>query len=538
MNFCGFVLIFGLSMMIRSSTSELFHRPEGEAFYYAPYVGLKSIPDENITWYKNNSKEISNNEDERVHYHGATLLFLELKIEDSGLYIARHKTPSGKCDKYSLKLVVFDKSEVGKLLYGRISSSSQKIRVPCPDNVKETCKAFKGNFAWEKDFKPLRNEDSNYLWVTNTGQTANIYSCICTWRHNEKEYNTSGSRNVIVKARAIHRRPILLSPVNKEQFADEGMGITLNCSGLCGTNAASSCRAYWLIDGKTFKSTDGYSCTTKIENPTENTTAIASLIIQKVTAKDFQTTFTCFVEGLTDVVNSTLTLKPRESVTPLIIGGLCVLFLCVTAAVLIKYFAIDLALLFRPYLPLSREKQDGRVYDAYVVYKAQDMDKAIEDTLSSFVTKKLPSVLEEKCGYRLFIHGRDDIPGEDRLELVEDCMKQSRRLMVILTPGPESQTSSSSPEDSIMGGFDWQVGLHHVLVQREMSVILIQLGDMGPQGYTHLPPGLQHLIHKSAPIKWPKDSRAASKCNSRFWKRVRYLMPATPAKKYHQSSII
>lgn len=52
------------------------------------------------------------------------------------------------------------------------------------------------------------------------------------------------------------------------------------------------------------------------------------------------------------------------------------------------------------------------MYDAYVVYQTQKMDKGTEDKLSRFVTQVLPAVLEDKCGYRLFIHGRDDIPGE------------------------------------------------------------------------------------------------------------------------------
>ncbi|XP_047198642.1 interleukin-1 receptor-like 2 [Hippoglossus stenolepis] len=129
------------------------------------------------------------------------------------------------------------------------------------------------------------------------------------------------------------------------------------------------------------------------------------------------------------------------------------------------------------------------------------------------------------------------------VELVENNMKQSRRLMVILTPGSGSGSEITdqrldSLRESVIGGFDWQVGLHHALVQREMSVILIQLGDTGPQGYTHLPIGLQHLIRKSAPIRWSEGSRDAAACNSRFWKRVRYLMPATPAKRCPQYALI
>lgn len=83
----------------------------------------------------------------------------------------------------------------------------------------------------------------------------------------------------------------------------------------------------------------------------------------------------------------------------------------------------------------------------------------------------------------------------------------------------------------------FQIGIHHALIQSEISVILIQIGDTGPEGYTKLPAGLQHLILKSAPLQWKKDAWRATSCNSRFWKRVRYLMPAQPATKCPQSAL-
>lgn len=60
----------------------------------------------------------------------------------------------------------------------------------------------------------------------------------------------------------------------------------------------------------------------------------------------------------------------------------------------------------------SRFSPDARTYDAYVVYQMQHLDQPTEDTLCQFITSSLPSVLEDKCGYRLFIQGRDDTPGE------------------------------------------------------------------------------------------------------------------------------
>ncbi|KAM9342296.1 interleukin-1 receptor-like 1 [Pholidichthys leucotaenia] len=371
-----------------------------------------------------------------------------------------------------------------------------------------------------------------------------IYTCVCTWPHNHKMLNSSGSMRLVHEEIKVFPPVQILVPSTREQIAYEGFETKLKCSVLCGTNAERDCSATWEINGKPFSKRDGYSQSFKIvtEKPSDNTIATAVLTIDRVLAKDFQNEYKCKGTNYYTTSHTTLILKQGESIIPLVVGVLCILLLCVFAIVLIKCFAIDIALFFRLYHRQSHN-QDTMVYDAYVVYQTQSMDKGTEDKLARFVTEVLPSILEDKCGYRLFIRGRDDVPGEDHIELVEKRISQSRRLMIILTPGSGSGSENAdqcpdSPQTSTTGGYDWQVGLHHALIQRELSVILIQVGDTGPQGYTHLPPGLQHLIRKNAPIRWPESSRTASAWNSRFWKRVRYLMPVTPAKKCTKSAVV
>ncbi|KAK9537200.1 hypothetical protein VZT92_004836 [Zoarces viviparus] len=531
-----------------NNTPESYNLIEGEAFYFVPYD--VENPDEKFTWFRNNSDNeignITSDENEDVHHHGGALFLLNPVLTDSGLYTAREDSSSGECYNHYVTFRVFKKSLRfdSKLLYEKIKNSDGNKKVPCPSTIGHFCEKLNGNFSWNKDSEPLEGRHEKDLWIENASKAdEGIYTCICTWTHNGMEYTSSASRRLKHLEPSVHRDVEIISPANNEQLAEEGVGIKLSCSVFCGTDVEANCKASWHIDGVSPDQIAGYNETMKpvSQSPAKDTISTAILTIDKVSAQDFNSKFVCRGVGMYTLRNVTLTLKPRESIIPLVVGGVCVLFFCVFAAVLVKCFAIDLALFFRPCFPLSRCDKDGRMFDAYVVYQMQSVDKANEDALCQFVAKVLPSVLEEKCGYRLFIHGRDDIPGEDRLELVEDRMKQSRRLMVILTPDSESESSDQhpiSPQNPLIGGFDWQVGLHHVLLQREMSVILIQLGDEGPQGYAHHPAGLQHLILKSAPIRWYEDSRSAAAWNSRFWKRVRYLMPATPAKQRPQSAII
>lgn len=56
---------------------------------------------------------------------------------------------------------------------------------------------------------------------------------------------------------------------------------------------------------------------------------------------------------------------------------------------------------------------DGKKYDAYIIYPQSTCSPNSPDVLI-FVMNILPRVLEFQCGYRLFIPGRDDPPGEGK----------------------------------------------------------------------------------------------------------------------------
>ncbi|KAL7836120.1 hypothetical protein AOLI_G00274040 [Acnodon oligacanthus] len=219
-----------------------------------------------------------------------------------------------------------------------------------------------------------------------------------------------------------------------------------------------------------------------------------------------------------------ITLKSRESLLPLVVIFLCIFLIILLAAGTTKWYAVDLALFFRGLGLVQNKRNDGKIYDAYVIYQKDNVDEEMKKKLAHFIYRVLPAVLEKSCGFKLCIYGRDDLPGEaDCIELTEMRMQLSRRLIVVLTPGNSREQGPMTPAQD----YDWQVGLHQVLFQQETRMILIQLGDI--KDYSHLPLGLQHLLQKGPPLKWNEASRRAASPSSHFWKKVRYMMPVIPA---------
>uniref|UniRef100_A0A674I785 Interleukin 1 receptor like 2 n=1 Tax=Terrapene triunguis TaxID=2587831 RepID=A0A674I785_9SAUR len=196
-------------------------------------------------------------------------------------------------------------------------------------------------------------------------------------------------------------------------------------------------------------------------------------------------------------------------------GFIALLLLTVVTLLIFKLFKIDILLWYRvscSFLIAS----DGKIYDAYVMYPKPNGVRCIY-TLNNFVLRILPEVLESQCGYNLFILGRDDLLGEAVVNVIDETIKRSRRLMIIL----ESEALSYNVlEDT----FEQQLAVYNALIRDEIKIILIELDKI--QDNTNMPESIKYIKQKYGAIQWKGDSTEKShSANKKFWKNVRYRMP-------------
>ncbi|XP_046700493.1 interleukin-1 receptor-like 1 isoform X2 [Silurus meridionalis] len=462
-----------------------------------------------IFWFKKENAKIQPimmKENERVHYHGGILYFLPLNLNDTGLYITQWWYDVAQCDEFVTEVVVYEKFHPNQL-YPILSEQIHILPYECPvwQNTGE-------NITWYKDFRLIPEKTDVIIQIYLLSKDANgIYTCVCTWEHHGQVYNSSGSRYIQRKKIEVPFRPTFQYPINNSvDFVDLGSDVKLDCRVFLGINIRESKGVYWM------RNNSRLDCSNRMDNLSVRST----LTITQVSMKDLENEYCCVAISHYQWALVCITLRPRESLLPVaaVFSGM---FLFILLAVgMVKWVTVDLVLIIRSFRIMQFKRNDGKLYDAYVIYQKDNPDEKTGRKAAYFVNEVLPAVLENSCGFKLYIQGRDDLPGEDCTELIERKMRQSRRLIAVLPPGFNHHGFTTSL------CYDWHVGLHHVLVEQDMGVILIQLEDM--KEYSHLPLGLQHLLQKTSPFRWDESSGKATCPTSCFWKQVRYKMPVPP----------
>uniref|UniRef100_A0A8D2D6Q9 Interleukin-1 receptor type 1 n=1 Tax=Sciurus vulgaris TaxID=55149 RepID=A0A8D2D6Q9_SCIVU len=500
-----------------------------------------------VIWYKNDSKTpVSMEQDSRIHQENDELWLVPAKVEDSGHYYCAVRNST-----FCLKIKITAKfvNNEPNLCYNAEAIFTQKLRVAgngrlvCPhlDFFKNENNEFP-TVEWYKDCKPLILDDICFTGVTNTLIVMNVsenhrgnYTCHASYMYLGKRYHITRVIEFITLEEIKPDIPVIESPANETMEVELGSKIQL----LCNVTGHLTDVVYWKWNGSLISSDDPVLVEDFefMDSPSakRKTIHITTLNISEVKSQFYLSPFTCMVKSTSNMYAAYIQLiHPVPHFQKHIIGVFVTLTIIITCSVFIyKIFKIDIVLWYRDSCSdfLPPKASDGKIYDAYVLYPKTSGEGSTSNS-DIFVFKVLPEVLEKQLGYKLFIYGRDDYVGEDAIEVTNENIKKSRRLIIILVTD--------------ISGFSWlghsseeQIVMYNALIKEGIKVVLLELEKI--QDYEKMPESIKFIKQKHGAIRWSGDLREdPQSIKTRFWKHVRYHMPAqrrSPSSKHHLLSM-
>ncbi|XP_059137952.1 interleukin-1 receptor type 1 [Peromyscus eremicus] len=498
-----------------------------------------------IIWYKNDSKTpISVDQDSRIHQRNKRLWFVPAKIEDSGHYycILRNST---HCLKTKINVEVLE-NEPG-LCYNTQATFPQRLHIAgdgslvCPylDFFKDE-KNELPKVQWYKNCEPLLLDNINFIGSKNKLMVRNVtkehggnYTCHVSYTYLGKQYPVTRVIQFVTIGESKSDRPVIVSPRNETMEADPGSTIQL----ICNVTGQLSDLVYWKWNGSEIDDPVLAEDFQLVKHPSSKRkyTLITILNISVVQSRFYRYPFICFVKNSNIQESAHVKLIcPVPDFKNYIIGTFVILTATIVWCVFIyKIFKVDIVLWYRDSCSdfLPPKASDGKAYDAYILYP-KTFGEGSSSNLDTFVFKLLPEVLEGQFGYKLFICGRDDYAGEDIIEVTNENVKKSRRLIIILM--------------RYMGDFSWlghsseeQIALYNALTREGIKIVLLELENI--QDYEKMPESIQFIKRKQGAIRWSGDFKERPQsAKTRFWKNVRYHMPAqrqSPMSRHHLLSL-
>ncbi|KFQ24384.1 Interleukin-1 receptor type 1, partial [Merops nubicus] len=499
--------------------------------------------DHDLAWYKvGNQTAVPRDKLSRVHQQKNFIWFLPAMLEDSGDYecVIRNLT---SLRKMSTKVTVFERIDGlclnEKFAVEEVVFTLSSAKVVCPhleyfrdeENIQPV--------RWYKDCQLLEGKrfifsNSDLIIANVSAHDGGNYTCETTYSYNGKQYNISRDVRLTVEVSPPKKPPEISYPRNNSIEVELGSQVTVDCN----TTGADGYEVFWTGNGVYI---DVFYVSRIFASLYEEGSSYdgrpvysVKLIISEVNSEDYEQPFVCQASNAFGQVASYIILKHREPDTQRqLAGGLVsLLILLFIALITYKFFKIDLVLWYRRSVCAFASEEgidvfvsDGKVYDACVLYPAGSGGGS-SCHLEAFVHRILPDVLEQQCGYNLFILGRDDLPGEAVVSVADETLKQSRRLMIIL--GSETSSCCLLEDTS-----EQQLAMYNALIRDGIQVILIEMDEV--QDYTSMPESIRYIKQKHGAIQWKGDfSEKSCSANTRFWKKVRYQMPSRKKVSYSE----
>ncbi|XP_006870826.1 PREDICTED: interleukin-1 receptor-like 2 [Chrysochloris asiatica] len=487
----------------------------------------------NITWYKDSNKiPITKNIQSRIHQYQSWILFLPLTEEDAGIYQCVIKNINS-CLRIHVNLTAFRKYWCVTSRNALLNLSDEYIQTlhfGKDDGL--TCHLhFPDSFVlelitWYKDCKEIKDERfysrGIKLLVNNVSlEDGGKYACEARLTHAGKVHRVLNSINVDITEKIEYgdRVPKITYPRNNSIEVQLGSTLIVDCN-ITDVRDNTNLRCWkvnnTLVDnyyGESQRIREGLESCVPLEQYNKYTVNITFL---EVKMEDYGRPFVCHA----GVSAAYIVLKlPAPDFRAYLTGGFIVLTsVAVSIMCMYNIFKIDIVLWYRSAFLPTGTKDDGKRYDAYVLYPKPQNGSQRHD-MDMLVLKILPDVLERQCGYKLFIFGRDEVPGQAVASVIDENIKLCRRLIIILVP--ESLGTGLLKNES-----EEQITVYNALIQDGMKVILIELE--GIKDYTDMPESMKYIRQKHGVIQWSGNvTEESQSAKTKFWKKVRYHMPPT-----------
>lgn len=488
-----------------------------------------------VTWSDNLNQSLENSTGIKIR--GNALWFLPAESFHSGNYICLSRKGNETWETV-FNISVEDES-CPRMNRENVAQSTPKV--PCMlQHIFHL--DSQAQVTWLKNCSPINKTiTSKILPMNRSPDDVGLYTCFVNFTFEGQNYSAAQTTEIYsVPSDFVVTQPKVIYPIQETRTVILGESCNLTCKALIGKNGRDETFMYWLHDMPSQSPTHDYIIE---ENNMEYMMCI--LHIQEIKAEHLNTNFTCYIQHPVGKDSGTVTLIPANQNQRYfwIVPGL--VFLLILAVVGFYLFKVDLVLAYRDLccFPVALHA-DGKSYDAYVSY-LHGNELSLSSTMS-FALHSLPAVLEKRYGYKLFISGRDELPGEAVHDVVADRMNRSRRLIIVLTSHsfePQTQKdikplllhseSTMKPDPSmsqIWGTYEQRVGLYDALVKEGLKVILVQVEDKVDE--SSLPESLRYISRTKGILRWRQDT--SDSANRKFWKHLRYRMPRGQTKKSKQ----
>ncbi|CAI5655285.1 unnamed protein product [Oreochromis niloticus] len=565
---------------------------------------FKTVP-YNITWYNSVSGQEISSQAGNIMVHEDTLWFPKVSMNDSGDYVTILRTPS-HCYRQASRLVVEERLP-GEC--GRPRKAYQPLTKGVTDNLSCPLKNemnklnsynISSSIKWYKGCDPIEDGTGGFdYWGTRLKITSvdlqhkGTYTCTLTFTLGGIKGSVSETISAKVKE-SYSLVPQVHEPSNDVIKAQRGYNFSKRCLVFVPGVGKPFVDIYWLdkhgfIDTNTSHRVHMLEQRLLPQNGSSKGAWLETwLIFSELREEDFYVNYTCRAYSDRGFPERYFSLQPEDPsgiAIGSVLGGMMVLF--IITVTLYYLFKIEIVLWFRRAFPVFYKNKDldGKLYDAYVAYP-QPCDLGFSKDVETFALQTLPHVLEKACDYKLFIAGRDCLPGQAMVDSVEENIQASRRVLLLYTAssfttkrhtsstssnnnnisksgecGDESQRhasdsfsiTSSDVSDKVCTDTRQQLervaAMHRVLIEGSLKVVLVELEEITPAQLALFPESVRHLRKKQGAVCWWKNQRTRQRCktcmsgadvektgkdsqlsaslspSSRFWKELRYHMP-------------